>query len=173
VSAGVERREGAATALIFMSAAGVTLFADLLTKHLAFKYLDPAAVLPIIPGCLNLRVSVNRGAVFGIGQGMGLFFVLFTVVAAAGIIWAACAYGRSSRFLTIGLGLLLGGALGNLWDRLVHGCVRDFIDAYVGRYHWPTFNIGDAAICAGAAIIVLHAFLSPRERPEKKVPHRE
>ena len=54
-----------------------------------------------------------------------------------------------------GLSLVLGGALGNLYDRLTHGYVVDFLDFYIGAYHWPAFNIADSAICIGAAIVIL------------------
>ncbi len=147
--------------VIFSGVAGVALACDLLTKALAFRYLDPVVPLSVIPGLLNLRWSENKGAVFGLGQGLAPLFIVFTIIAAAAIIWAVRAYGRSSRLLTCGLGLLLGGALGNLWDRVVYGSVRDFIDLYLGRYHWPTFNVADAAICVGVTLVIIHAFRSP------------
>ena len=118
----------------------------------------------MIPAFLDLHLSQNRGAVFGIGQGKGTYFILFTLVAVAGIIWAVAAYGRTSRWFTFGLGCVLGGALGNLVDRLMIGSVRDFIDVHVGPYHWPTFNVADMAICIGAAIFVLWACRAPREK---------
>ena len=86
----------------------------------------------MIPAFLDLHLSQNQGAVFGIGQGKGTYFILFTLVAVAGIIWAVAAHGRTSRWFTFGLGCVLGGALGNLVDRLMVGSVRDFIDVHVG-----------------------------------------
>jgi len=159
------------SALVFAVIAGLTLLADFATKRLAFSRLQPGEAYQIIPWLLALRLSHNLGAVWGIGQGKGAFFALFTLVAAAGICWAAGRYGGGTRLLNAGLGLLLGGALGNLWDRLnrIFGegqGVRDFIDAYVGPHHWPTFNVADSAICVGAALIMLHAFREPAVKPD-------
>lgn len=143
---------------VFAPVAASTLILDLFTKWFAFDRLDEFLPLAVIPGLLNFRISVNRGAVFGIGQGLGKLFIAFTVIASVGILWAAWVHGRSSRLLTWALGFLLGGALGNLWDRLVHGSVRDFIDVYAGSYHWPTFNVADTAICIGAGLIILYSW---------------
>ena len=124
----------------------------------------------IIPNFFDLSRTENRGGVFGVGQGQVTFFILFTLVASAVILWAAWKYGRTSRLLTFGLGCVLGGAMGNLLDRLSLGYVRDFIHCFIGRYHWPTFNIADSAICVGAAILVIHSFLTPDARRETSRP---
>jgi signal peptidase II len=165
MAAGPRRDGKAVTAAIFLATASFVLLADLLTKSLAFSQCQiPRAV---IPGFLDFHLNRNLGAVFGIAQGKGAFFIVFTLIAAAGIVWAVAAYGRTSRWLTFGLGCVLGGALGNLVDRLTVGSVRDFIDVYVRARHWPTFNVADMAICTGAAILVLWAFRAPREESEK------
>jgi len=160
------REGGRPRVVLFGAVAGGAAACDLLSKWLAFRFLDLLVPMEVVPGLLRLRTSYNQGAVFGIGQGLTPVFVGLTIVAAGAVVWALVAYGRSSRVLTAGLGLLLGGAMGNLWDRLVHGSVRDFIDLYVGRFHWPTFNLADMAICAGAALIVIHAFRSPEASRE-------
>ena len=148
----------AVTAAIFLCTAAGVIAGDLLTKWLAFQgdNLFPPHVL--IPNFLDLSRSENRGGVFGIGQGRVAFFILFTVAASAVILWAVRKYGRTSRWLTFALGCVFGGAMGNLWDRLALGYVRDFIDVHAGPHHWPTFNIADSAICIGAAILVIHSF---------------
>ena len=161
MAADTRQNEGRASAALFGCSAAVVLILDLLTKHIAFQRLRRGEAVPLLPGCLDLRLSGNQGAVFGIGQGFGWFFILATVVATAAILWAVWKYGRSSRLLSCGLGLLLGGALGNLYDRIVIGFVRDFIDAYIGAHHWPTFNVADMAICVGAGMLVLQALLAP------------
>ncbi len=119
-----------------------------------------------IPHILNFQISRNRGAVFGLGQGMTALLIAFTIFAGAAIVWAQWRYGRSSRLLSTGLGLLLGGAIGNLYDRLLFGSVRDFIDLYFGSYHWHTFNIADAAICVGCGFVILFSFRKPPEGQE-------
>ncbi|MCE1782464.1 signal peptidase II, partial [Enterobacter hormaechei] len=74
------------------------------------------------------------------------------------------------KLRNIAYALVIGGALGNLFDRLVHGFVVDFIDFYVGEWHWPTFNIADSAICIGAALIIIESFISPDDKDKKVAP---
>ena len=160
MTAGSDRGPGWTMGVVFGPAVVAVVISDLFTKWLAFRSLDSETVLSVIPGLLNLRLSLNRGAVFGIGQGLGPLFIVFTLAATLIIVWVAWGHGRSSRLLTVGLALVLGGALGNLWDRLVYKGVRDFIDLYVGQHHWPTFNVADMAICTGAGLVILYSFLS-------------
>jgi len=163
----------AVTAAIFICTAASVTAGDLLTKWLAFppdeKHL-PQHIITIIPNFLDLSRSRNTGGVFGVGQGQVTFFILFTLLASAANLWAVRKYGRASRWLTFGLGCVFGGAMGNLWDRLSLGYVRDFIHCFIGRYHWPTFNIADSAICVGAAILVIHSSLTPDARRETSRP---
>jgi len=156
----------AVTASLFLSTTAFVVTADLLTKWLAFRSIERGGSIRVIGGFLDLIHVENPGAVFGIGQGKQTFFILFTFVAAAGLIWAAWKYGRSSRFLTFGLGCVLGGALGNLWDRLFIGTVRDFIYCHIGSFHWYVFNLADAAICVGAGALILCAYWPSAARRE-------
>ena len=154
------------TLALLLGLAAAIVAVDLWTKHLADQALNSDSfghAIRVIPGCLDFRWSENRGAVFGMGQGKGGLFIAFTLVAAAAILWFGLTHGRRSLLLTTGLGLLLGGALGNLYDRIFFSHVRDFIHAYAGRYAWPTFNVADMAICAGAAVVILYSFRQPRE----------
>ena len=157
------RFTGFSTGFLFCCILFGVIFLDLLSKDLAFKFLRLGMPHRIIPGLLSFTLSLNAGAVFGVGQGMRALFVVFTLIAAAGILWVLWAHGRSSRLLTYGLALVLGGALGNLWDRLFNdGKVRDFIDVYAGGHHWPTFNVADTAICVGAGLIILYSLRKPK-----------
>ena len=154
------------TLILLLGLAAAVVAVDLWTKHLAEQALHSGSVgrvIRVIPGCLDFRWSENRGAVFGMGQGKGEFFIAFTLVAAVAILWLGLTHGRRSLLLTTGLGLLLGGALGNLYDRVIFSHVRDFIHAYLGAYAWPTFNFADMAICAGAGVVILYSFRQPRE----------
>jgi len=146
---------------VFLAIAAAVLFCDLATKWAAFKYLDPDLRYPVIPGLFNLTRSENTGAVFGIGKGQREFFIVFSFAALIGISWAQWAHGRSSLLLTCGLGLLAGGALGNLYDRIAFGKVRDFIDVYWGEWHWPTFNVADTAIVVGCGLLLLYSLRMP------------
>jgi signal peptidase II len=161
--------KAAAAAIFFCTAAGV-IAGDLLTKWLAFDGDNLSSPHVIIPNYLDLSRVRNYGGVFGVGQGQATFFILFTLAMSAGILWAVGKCGRTSRRLTFALGCVFGGAMGNLWDRWKLGFVRDFIDAHAGLHHWPMFNIADSAICVGAAILVIHSFLTPDARRETSRP---
>ena len=132
---------------------------DQLTKEWALAALKgEVALLP----WLNLVLVHNPGAAFGLlsqaGGWQRWFFIAAGVVIAVfvtGWLWRAA---RSGGWLPAGLALVLGGALGNLWDRIVRGAVVDFVDVYYGRFHWPAFNVADAAISVGAAILILVSF---------------
>ncbi len=118
----------------------------------------------IVRGLINIVHSKNRGGVFGLAQGSGLWLV-FGVAAGAAVIWFA--HRRESRAVLaqIALGLVLAGAIGNVYDRVEFGYVRDFVDVCWRSHHWPAFNVADAGICVGAIYLALYAFfLAPKEQ---------
>jgi signal peptidase II len=113
----------------------------------------------VIPGFFSLNHVENTGAAFGLfaessAQWKGGALVSFSILAL--IVVSALLWKKSHSFstTTIGLSLILGGAMGNLWDRMVNGYVVDFLDFYVGSYHWPAFNVADSAIVIGAILLV-------------------
>lgn len=122
---------------------------------------------PVIPGLFNLVHVLNKGAAFGFlnnpdSSWQVWFFVAVTVVA-VGFIYSLLIHAdRGDRFLIWGLGLVLGGALGNLIDRIRFGHVVDFLDFYVGQYHWPAFNVADIAITCGAFAIIVSMYVKNR-----------
>lgn len=148
----------------------LALVLDQLTKWLAVAAIDPLQPVTVIPGLLDLVLVHNRGAAFGFLNRSDIqwqfwLFLGATVVAAVAIV----ALLRSSRFnawLSAGLGLVLGGALGNLVDRIRFRAVIDFVDVYVGQWHWPAFNVADMAICVGAFLACIVIWRTP-EAPEK------
>ena len=137
-------------------AAGLAVV-DQATKEWALAALDrPVAVLP----SLNLVLVHNPGAAFGfLSQAGGwqrwFFIVVGIAIGAFVAVWLGRTARSGQRWMSAGLSLVLGGALGNVWDRIVRGAVVDFVDIYYGRYHWPAFNLADTAITVGAAIIIL------------------
>jgi len=119
-----------------------------------------------ITGFLNLCHVRNTGAAFSLfseGSGWQLFFFvgLAVVISVAILVWLC----RESRYslLTIGLSLVLSGALGNVFDRITLGAVVDFLDFHAFGYHWPAFNVADIAICLGAFLVILREFLVGRD----------
>jgi len=110
----------------------------------------------VIPGFFDIVHIVNRGAAFGFLNRHDIdwqrpFFIVVTMIAMVFIAVLARSKEDDGPFYVYGLGLILGGALGNLLDRVRLGMVVDFLDFYVGTWHWPAFNVADIAICLGAA----------------------
>lgn len=149
---------------------GLVLILDQFTKLLADTLLvmhEPVSLLPF----LDLAKAYNAGAAFSfLSQADGWqrwFFVGITLFVAVVIVLWLARLSPSQRRIGLALSLVLGGAIGNLVDRLVYGHVIDFIDLYYGSWHWPTFNVADSAITVGAVLLVLDSLLSGRKRKSK------
>lgn len=141
--------------------AGGVLLLDQITKVLSTRYLSFSTSLSIIPG-LDLTLSHNTGAAFSFlanasGWQRGFFITLAAVVSLIIIVWLMKLQ-KTQKMEGIGLSLILGGALGNLWDRLAHGYVIDFILLYYKEWTWPVFNIADTAICIGVVFLIFSIF---------------
>ncbi|BAV33240.1 lipoprotein signal peptidase [Sulfuricaulis limicola] len=138
----------------------VVLVFDQLTKYLAADYLARHGEIHLAP-FLSFVLVHNTGAAFGFlssaGGWQNIFFIVVAMAACVFILWMGRRLSTQDRLLAAGLMLVLGGALGNLVDRLIHGYVIDFIDVYYGTWHWPAFNIADSAITIGAGMLLLDA----------------
>ena len=145
---------------------------DQLTKWLVASNIAAYSSIPIIDGCFNLVHIYNRGAAFGFLNSPTIewqfwLFLVATLCAAAAIL--SLVRSSSDRLLIASLGLVLGGAVGNLIDRVRTRAVLDFLDFYLGAWHWPAFNVADIGICIGAFGAVLALYLHPQElRKEPK-----
>lgn len=149
---------------VFWVSASLGFVLDQFTKWIVFKNLKEAGAVSIIPGFLNFFCSKNRGSVFGFAQGKNSALIFFSFIAIGIIIWV---YIRSKKSLimSLSMGFILAGAVGNLWDRIFYRYVRDFIDIHLGNaYHWPTFNIADALICLGIGLMLLETFIMERRK---------
>lgn len=134
---------------------------DLITKNMADYYLTRLSSYTVAP-FLNFVLVYNTGSAFGFlsnQNGWQLWFLVgIAVVVAIGILtWLWRSNGKHT-FTALALSLILGGAIGNMFDRIVEGYVVDFLDFHYGSYHWPAFNIADAAICIGVLFMILSAF---------------
>jgi signal peptidase II len=121
----------------------------------------------IVPGYLDIVHTKNPGAAFGILSGSTsawrpAFFILIACVAFLVILWLVLSPADPGPVLLTGYGLFFGGALGNFVDRIRFGGVLDYLDAHVGPYHWPAFNVADAALCVGTGLFFVY-FLFRRE----------
>ena len=127
--------------------------------------------IAIIPGFFRLTHVQNRGAAFGLfadspSEWKIAVLVLFSLIALAIVLALLWKNSHSMTTTGMGLALILGGALGNLWDRLVSGQVTDFLLFYLGSYQWPAFNVADSAIVIGAGLLVIEILFakSPHEK---------
>lgn len=140
--------------LLFIGLALIILLLDQVSKWMAVNQIEAHQILSVIPGFFNLVLVKNKGMAFGIfsqtRSGFYYYFLLFTTIGAIGVIlffffWIK----RTKKWLTVGLSLILGGALGNLVDRVRLGYVIDFLDFFLKGYHWPAFNVADSAVTVG------------------------
>jgi len=127
--------------------------ADQVLKKLVEGSMRLGETIPVIPHVLHLTYIKNDGGAFGILGGQSGLLLLGSIIAVAFVLWTLFK-GSPTRATTLGCGLILGGAAGNLLDRLSTGLVTDYVDLRV----WPVFNTADAAIVLGVAILLLAAF---------------
>jgi signal peptidase II len=145
--------------------AAVVAIADQLVKWWAIETLMAAPegieVLPVF----NLVMVWNRGVSFGMfGGGAVAPWLLAAFAGAVAVALGVWLMRAEGRWLALGLGLIIGGAVGNIVDRLRFGAVADFLDVHIGAYHWPAFNVADASITVGVALLLIDALLIRRER---------
>jgi signal peptidase II len=150
--------------LIFLSISILVLISDQITKALIRANMELGQSIPH-DGRFRLSFSTNSGAIFGMSMDSTFLLILACVVAVV-IVWVYFRYlsGRS-KLLRIGLGLVLGGAVGNLIDRVRFGAVTDFIDVRLwGSYHWPSFNIADASLTVGVSILIFSLWITSQDK---------
>ncbi len=144
-----------------------TLVADQASKQLLLGYLVKAgAIVPVIEGFFRLVIVWNRGVSFGLLSGEGALpaWVLSAVAVAVCVglfVWLR----RTDRVFTgWGIGLVMGGAIGNVIDRARWGAVFDFADFHISHWHWPAFNIADSAIVVGVALMLIDSLVGEKQR---------
>lgn len=152
-SSGVMRR------WLWLAAAIVAV--DQLTKFAILRSFSFGERLAVVPGLFDLTLVYNRGAAFSFLAGASgwqrWFFTGLGVAAAIFIVWLLARHG-TQRLFSFALALILGGAIGNVVDRVAHGQVVDFLLVYWQRWHWPAFNVADSAITVGAVLLILDEF---------------
>ena len=149
---------------LFLGLATVGCAADLIAKQVSFARLGlpPSPIYWVWEGFFGFETSINHGALFGMGQGLVPVFAAASFVAIAGLaVWVFRGDALESRTLTIALGMILGGILGNLYDRLGfwgHAGVRDWILCCYKSWVWPNFNIADSLLVCGASLMIWHSW---------------
>lgn len=139
--------------------AALVVLADQFTKWLVAANISLHDTISIIPGIFRLTHVENQGAAFGLfadspSQWRGAALIAFSTLALVVVSILLWKNSHAMNSTGIALSLILGGAIGNLWDRVVEGHVVDFLDFYLGNSHWPSFNIADSAIVIGALLLV-------------------
>jgi len=154
----------------------VVVLLDRWTKHLVAQRIRLYSHIQVIPGFFRLTHTENTGAAFSLfadspspwKTGMLIAFSAITLVVVAVLLWK----NHHAHVITgVGLSLIMGGAVGNLWDRLARGRVIDFLLFYYKRYEWPVFNLADSAIVIGAGLLVLEILFHKSSVGEDARPH--
>ena len=140
---------------------------DQYTKHLVVAAWELGQSLVVIPGFFSLTYVRNRGGAFGLLAGLPetwrvAFFVVFAVATVAALVWMLRSTARDDLVQRLALTGVIGGAVGNLWDRIRYGEVVDFLDVYAGGWHWPAFNMADSFISCGVVLLLVGSMRSVR-----------
>ena len=156
--------------LLLISA--VVIFADRLTKNWVSAHIPLGGAIPIIPRFLRITHWTNEGAAFSLFADTASphvvrwALVAFTLVAVLVIFIVLLRLGNQFTLTAVALALILGGALGNVHDRILYGSVIDFIEVHIFTYHWPDFNVADSSVVTGVCLWLLDSIL-----PHRKAPH--
>ena len=144
-----------------VAVAGLVVLADQVTKALVLKYVALHTNIPVITGIFDITHILNPGGAFGLMANMSvalrtIVFLFISSLAVGLVLYFYLKTPPGYGFLAVAFALIFGGAIGNLIDRVRFGMVVDFIDVYIGNYHWPAFNIADSAITVGIFIFIYH-----------------
>jgi signal peptidase II len=154
--------------ILFTALTALILMLDQCTKFVIDTRMKIGESMTVIDGFFNLTYVRNPGAAFGFLASASpvfrsIFFLAVTAVAVALILYYIRDKGMENPWMTAALSLVLSGALGNLIDRVRFGEVIDFLDVYIGSYHWPAFNVADSAISIGAVVLISQMFAMRRQ----------
>lgn len=144
------------------------LAADRATKYAVDKLMPSGSLRVVIPGLLNIVHTSNPGVAFGIfadteSPWRAPLVISFSLAVMALVVWLLITDRAGGWLGRSGMAFILGGAAGNLLDRVARRSVTDFIDFHVGSHHWYTFNLADSAICVGAALVLLELLFDLRQ----------
>lgn len=140
--------------------AAVVVAADQLSKHAVEEWTAAGYSRTLVPGLLNFVHSTNAGVAFGLladsnSSWRAPVLIVFSVAVIALIVWLLASHRAGGLLGQCGMTLILGGAAGNVLDRILRRSVTDFIDFHIGDYHWYTFNLADSAIVIGAGLVIV------------------
>jgi signal peptidase II len=141
--------------VIFYFLVSLSIFTlDQFTKYLIKSHVSPFEIIRILP-FFNIVYVENIGSAFGMFKSLGNVFFIAVAALAMVFVTILIIKDKDNR---LSFSLILGGAAGNLTDRIIRGYVIDFLDVYVGRYHWPAFNVADSALTIGILLLMVKTF---------------
>lgn len=140
--------------MLYFTIAALVVILDQVSKRIILNTVSHGETLEVISSYLRIRLSYNPGAILGILSNSRPVLLAMTFISIAALIYFAFRMRYAPVLKRASLGLILGGAFGNLVDRVATGKVIDFIDMGVGNYRWPTYNIADIAVTVGAVILI-------------------
>ena len=155
--------------VLFITALIIT--ADQISKSLIKSTMTLYDVIPVIPGFFQLNYITNKGMAFGINLPVGIsFFSGISLIITCFLVWILWCERKNNLLMRISLALILGGAIGNLIDRILFGEVVDFFDFMIGNFHWYIFNIADSAVTVGIISMLFYSFLfKPKVQPTHSI----
>ena len=155
--------------VLFITALIIT--ADQISKSLIKSTMTLYDVIPVIPGYFYLTYIINEGMAFGINLPVGIsFFSGISLIIICFLVWILWCERKNNLLMRISLASILGGAIGNLIDRILFGEVIDFFDFMVGDFHWYIFNIADSAVTVGIILMLFYSFLfKPKVQPTHSI----
>ncbi len=160
--------------MLYFAVAALVIILDQASKRLIFEALRYRGGMDLLDGVLRLSLSKNSGAVMGILRNTRSLLLVVTGIAIAVLIIFAYRMRYAPTSKRVFLGLIIGGAFGNLIDRLATGEVIDFIDMGIGRFRWPTYNVADIAVTVGAVALILGYLIHPHSPSTEPLPaHQE
>lgn len=141
--------------MLYFTIAALVVIIDQASKRMVWKAFQDTGGTDLIDGVLRIRLSTNTGAVMGILSGSRTILVAVTIISIIALIYFAYRMRYAPMLKRVCLGLVLGGAFGNLIDRIATGKVIDFIDMGIGSHRWPTYNVADIAVTLGAIFLII------------------
>jgi signal peptidase II len=150
----------------YLTALAIVLL-DQFSKAVVIRFMRLGQSIPVVPGYFDLTFVLNPGAAFSLFATLpdwvrNPFFIAVSLIAAVLIVVYRTRHLQDNRLASFSLALVLGGAVGNLIDRVRFGVVVDFLDVHVHQYHWPVFNVADSAISVGVTLLLLESLLEWR-----------
>ena len=158
---------------ILLAVSAIVILLDRLSKLWIVAHVRSGSAITVIPGVFRITHVLNTGAAFSLLENLPpgavrLGLIAFSAIAVAIVGWMLWRTGRGLTFTSAALALILGGAIGNLYDRAVYHHVVDFLEVHIIHYHWPDFNVADSAIVIGACLLFVEIFRPQHDHPERE-----